>query len=199
MYLTDYEAELRARGRTEGLGDDGLGFLPIVAVATAAPGLISGVASLFGGGGKYRGGPFVPDGLQNWAATGHEDFIRQVATTGKGPHWSEPDKHGIIQYAGSDQLAAQQFLAQIVAQRAANTAPSPAASSPYPDPYGPDLYATVNAPGGAPAVTRPAAGAPPAAASLVAGIPTWGIVAGGAALAYLAFFRKKRNPRRAGR
>ena len=84
----------------------GLGQIPVLTAAEAATGIL-GIRI----GGHYTCGPFNPDGLQNWANQGHWDYIQQVASTGHGPHWSQPDKYpNGISYAPVDQQAAQRFL-----------------------------------------------------------------------------------------
>lgn len=69
----------------------GLG-LPLPLLVSAGSTVGSVIGSIFPGG-HYTGPKFVPDGVVNWAQAGHWDYIRQVATTGHGPHWSQPDKY----------------------------------------------------------------------------------------------------------
>lgn len=86
-----------ARGR--GLGDAATGTAVgaaagsvVPGLGTVAGGLLGGVLGSLGIGGHYSG-PSVQAGLLNWAAQGRWDILSRIASTGMGPHWSQPDKY----------------------------------------------------------------------------------------------------------
>jgi hypothetical protein len=96
MYATNQRIIARTRGM-RGLRGMGDGTTAGAAAGTVALG--PGAGTLIGGliGGLFKGGtytgPSVESGLMNWAQQGRFDILQRIATTGRGPHWSQPDKY----------------------------------------------------------------------------------------------------------
>lgn len=127
MYTTS-ERVLRRMG---GLGQGGQVVGAAAGTAVLGPGIGTAVGTFIGGlfkGGAYTG-PSVQAGLMNWAQTGQWAILQRIATTGMGPHWSQPDKYPDppgITYGGTigagsagpnippQSMATQQFAAWLV-------------------------------------------------------------------------------------
>jgi hypothetical protein len=204
-----------ATGR-RGLGDASTGTAIGAAAGTVVPGLGTVAGGLLGGllgglgiGGHYTG-PSVQAGLLSWASQGRWDILQRIASTGKGPHWSQPDKYPDppgITYGGTigagsagpgippQSLSTQQFAAWLIQQYGPRTSSSPTGSAlALPDSVT-NAVANLALPAG---IAGAAAAPAPAVQAGMSPLLTYGLVGAAAWLAYKALGRPRRRnaPRR---
>jgi hypothetical protein len=115
-----------------GLSADGSTYGAAAGTVALGPGAGTLIGGLIGGlfkGGAYTG-PSVEAGLLNWAQQGRFDILQRIASTGRGPHWSQPDKYpdppgiayggnvkpSMVGIQGLDGMATAQFAGWLVQQ-----------------------------------------------------------------------------------